>query len=225
MQWPLLEELPDDVRRELLEQVRRRRFDRRQAVFHEGDPSDGMHIVQSGWVAVRLTTPLGDVATSAVVGPGEPLGEQSLVEEGGRRSTSAVTLTAVETLYLSRDTFAGLRARFPSMDRYLVALFDERLRRLSARLVEALYVPAPTRVMRRIADLATTFGPERAIPLTQEDVASLAGTTRPTVNRIIGQAEKAGALRVARGSLFVVDMDLLTKLACSRGEKAGRIWA
>jgi CRP/FNR family transcriptional regulator, cyclic AMP receptor protein len=216
MQWPLLEALGADVRREFLEHVHRRRFDRRQALFHEGDPSDGMHIVQSGWVAVRLTTPLGDVATSAVVGPTEPLGEQSLVEEGGRRSTSAITLTAVETLYLSRETFNELRARHPSVDRYLVALFDERLRRLSARLVEALYVPAPTRVMRRIAEMAETFGDDRAIPLTQEDVANLAGTTRPTVNRVIRQAENAGALRLGRGSLFIVDKDLVTRLAHGR---------
>jgi CRP/FNR family transcriptional regulator, cyclic AMP receptor protein len=216
MQWPLLEELGDDVKREFLEQVRRRRFDRRQALFHEGDPSDGMHIVESGWVAVRLTTPLGDVATAAVVGPGEPLGEQSLVEEGGRRSTSAITLTATETLYISRAAFNEFRSRHPSIDRYLVALFDERLRRLSARLVEALYVPAPTRVMRRIAEMADTFGADRAIPLTQEDVASLAGTTRPTVNRVMGEAEKAGALRVARGSLSIVDKDLVTRMAHNR---------
>src|SRR5580704_1906376 len=212
MQWPLLEGLEAEVRRDILKETQRRRFDKRQTLFHEGDPSDGMHLIQSGWVAVRLTTPLGDVATVAVLGPHEPLGEQSLVEDGGRRSTSAVTLTPVETLYLSREIYETLRRRHPSVDRFLATLFDERLRRVSARLVEALYVPAPTRVMRRIAELADTFGPDTAIPLTQEDLASLAGTTRPTVNRIIRQAEKAGAVHAERGQLFVVDRDAIAKL-------------
>jgi CRP/FNR family cyclic AMP-dependent transcriptional regulator len=212
VQWPLLEGLDPGVGRDILHETQRRRFGKRQTLFHEGDPSDGMHLIQSGWVAVRLTTPLGDVATVAVLGPHEPLGEQSLVEDGGRRSTSAVTLTPVETLYLSREIFETLRRRHPSVDRFLATLFDERLRRVSARLVEALYVPAPTRVMRRIAELADTFGPEAAIPLTQEDLASLAGTTRPTVNRVIRQAEKVGALRAARGQLFVLDGDHVAKL-------------
>jgi CRP-like cAMP-binding protein len=171
-----------------------------------------MYLVQAGWVAVRLTTPLGDVATVAVVGPREPLGEQSLVEDDGRRSTSAVTLTAVDTLYLSREVFDDLRLRHPAIDRFLATLFDDRLRRMSARLVEALYVPAPARVMRRIAELAETFGPDAAIPLTQEELASLAGTTRPTVNRAIRQAEESGALRSTRGRLYVLNKDRVSKL-------------
>lgn len=212
MKWPLLEGLDPEVRTDILGVSQRRRFARRETLFHEGDPSGGMHLIQSGWVAIRLTTPLGDVATVAVIGPLEPLGEQSLVEDEGRRSTSAVTITAVDTLYLSRETFDDLRRRHPSVDRFLATLFDDRLRRMSARLVEALYVPAPTRVMRRIAELAETFGPDAAIPLTQEELASLAGTTRPTVNRIIRQAEKDGAIRAERGQLFVLDRDVIAKL-------------
>ncbi len=212
MEWPLLRDLNDEVRRAFLRQTQRRRFDRRQVVFHEGDLSDGMYLIESGWLAVRLTTPLGDVATLAVVGPLEPLGEQSLVEDGGRRSTSAVTLTAVDSIYFSRETFDELRQLHPSIERFLSTLFDDRLRRISARLVEALYLPAPTRVMRRIAELADLFGPDRAIPLTQEDLASLAGTTRPTVNRLLREAEKAGAVRAQRGHLVVLDRDIIARL-------------
>jgi CRP/FNR family transcriptional regulator, cyclic AMP receptor protein len=212
MESQLLDAVDEGVRRDVLRQAQRRRFDRRQVLFHEGDPSGGMHLIQSGWVAVRLTTPLGDVATVAVIGPREPLGEQSLIEDDGRRSTSAVGLTAVETLYLSREIFDDLRRHHPSVDRFLASMFNDRLQRVSARLVEALYVPAPDRVLRRIAELAETFGPDSDIPLTQEDLASLAGTTRPTVNRVVRRAEKAGAVRASRGSLCVLDRELLPRL-------------
>lgn len=212
MESRLLDAVDEGVRRDVVRQAQRRRFDRRQVLFHEGDPSGGMYLIQSGWVAVRLTTPLGDVATVAVIGPHEPLGEQSLVEDDGRRSTAAVSLTTVETLYLSREIFDDLRRHHPSVDRFLATLFNDRLKRVSTRLVEALYVAAPDRVLRRIAELADTFGPEGTIPLTQEDLASLAGTTRPTVNRVIRQAEKAGAVHATRGNLCVVDKELLTSL-------------
>ena len=122
-----------------------------------------------------------------------------------------MALTAVETLFLSRVAFDALREHDPSVDRFLAALFDDRLRRVTARLVEALYVPAPKRALRRIADLARQFGRDE-IPLTQEDIASLAGTTRPTVNRALGEAEDLGAVALSRGRVRVINEGTLASL-------------
>jgi CRP/FNR family cyclic AMP-dependent transcriptional regulator len=119
----------------------------------------------------------------------------------------------VGTHYLSREVFDYLRRQHPSVDRFLASLFDERLRRASARLVEALYVPAPQRVMRRVAALAEMFDPDGVIPLTQEDLASLAGTTRPTVNRVLRQAEQVGAIRLSRSSIQILDAVAVSALA------------
>ena len=95
----LLDSLDAELRREVVRSARRRRFDRRQHLFYEGDPSDGMHLIEAGWVAVRAAGPLGDSVTLAVLGRGEPLGEQSLIRDGAPRSASALALTQVETLY------------------------------------------------------------------------------------------------------------------------------
>ena len=87
MHFNLFAGVSAETTEEVLAQTRRLRFGRGAILFHEADPSDGMHLVASGWVAVRLTTPMGDVATVAVVGADEPLGEQSLMgqEAGARR--------------------------------------------------------------------------------------------------------------------------------------------
>jgi len=50
MDWPLLQGVDDEVRRAFLGQTQRRRFARRQALFHEGDLSDGMYLIELGWV-------------------------------------------------------------------------------------------------------------------------------------------------------------------------------
>ena len=67
-------------------------------------------------------------------------------------------------------------------------LLGARIRRLNERLFEGLYVPADTRVMRRLFDVAELYG--YAIPLTQDDLAGLAGTRRATVNRVLRREEK-----------------------------------
>src|SRR4051794_39845070 len=73
--WPLLRSLSDDERRRVLSTARRRRFARREVLFHEEDRGDTLHLIDKGRVAVRITTPLGDAAIVGVLGRGDVVGE------------------------------------------------------------------------------------------------------------------------------------------------------
>src|SRR3954466_12470960 len=97
MQWRLLEGVPHEHMRELLQIARRRTFARNEVVFHRDDPGDSLHLVSKGRFAIRVMTPLGDVATIAVRGPGESFGEMALVAAAARRSASVAALEDAET--------------------------------------------------------------------------------------------------------------------------------
>lgn len=187
-----------------------RHFGRRQPLFHHGDLADGMYLISSGRVVVRISAPSGAEASLTVIGPGHPVGEQSLLFEGGRRSASALALEPVEALFLSRAEFDRWREADPSVDRLMLRILAARVVRLTDQLVEALFVPAPLRVLRRIVDAASLFG-DGVIPLTQEEVATMAGTTRPTVNRTLRAAHDAGMLRLSRGRVVVTDIAALRR--------------
>jgi CRP/FNR family cyclic AMP-dependent transcriptional regulator len=204
----LLDLLSDDDRRRLLATARRRRFKRGEVVFHEGDLGESLHIVVKGHVAIRTTTPMGDVAMLTVVGPGECFGEQALLSPDSRRTASAVSVEGAETQSITAEQFEELRADHPAVDRFLVQVMSAQVRRLSEHLLEALYVPADTRVLRRVLSLAALFGTDGelgGIPLTQDDIASMAGTSRPTANRVLRAAEDDGLLAVSRGRVEVLD--------------------
>lgn len=216
MAWPFLEGVPEEDRRRLLAATTRRRFARREVLFHEGDPGDTVHLVDRGRVAVRVTTPRGDVATLRVRGAGEVIGELALLHDASRRTATVVALERTETLTLHRDAFGDLRRRHPSVDDFLVSVLADEVRRLSSLLVEALYVPVETRVVRRLVDLAGDYTSGEAaaeIPLTQEDLASLAGTSRATVNKVLGGLERDGVVTGARGRITVRDLEALRRRA------------
>jgi CRP/FNR family cyclic AMP-dependent transcriptional regulator len=209
VEWDLLKGVPEDRVRELLASSRRRRFARREVLFHAGDPAASVHLVAKGRLAIRVTTPLGDVATLNVVVAGDVLGEMAVLAPGGVRSATAIALEPTETLMIDALAFAELRRSEPQFTEALVELLANRVRQLNERLLEALYVPADTRLLRRVAELAQLYGTD--IPLTQEDLAGLAGATRATVNRVLRREEKDGTLVLGRGRVTVVDQQALAR--------------
>ena len=211
MEWKLLSGLPPEDVRRVLAQARRRRFGRGEILFHEGDPAASLHLIASGRLAVRVTTPLGDIATVEIVTSGGVVGELALVGPTGMRNATVVALEPTESLSLDAATFAAVRDEHPAVAEVLVHLLAARVRHLTDRLVEAWFVPADTRVLRRVLELTDIYG-ER-IPLTQEDVAGLAGTTRSTVNRVLRREEQAGTVELGRGRVKVLDRETLARSA------------
>ncbi len=204
----LLDVLPATERQAVRSLMVRRTYRRDEVLFHEGDPGDQLLVIEKGRVAIRITTSLGDVATVTILGRGDVFGEQALLDGDSRRTATAVALEPVEVRALHRDRFADLRQRYPSVDRMLVELLAGQVRRLSGSLVEALYLPVERRVLRRLAELTDLYDEGEfpvIIPLRQDDVASLVGTTRPTVNRVLQSLVEDGLLRLSRGRIEVCD--------------------
>lgn len=213
----LLAGLPaEDVRR-VLSRCRRRRFARGEVLFHEGDPADALHLVAVGRVAIRVTTALGETATIDITTPGDVVGEQALIPPTAPRGATAVALEPTETLALTSRDFAELRAAHPSVDDVLLGVMVRRHRAVTGRLVEALYVKAEVRVLRRLLDVAATYpaGPhgEVVVALTQEDLAGLAGTTRESVNRVLRKEVELGSLELSRGKVTLLDRRAVARRA------------
>jgi CRP-like cAMP-binding protein len=199
--------LPREELSRLVAAARRRTFERNEVVFHRGDPGDSLHLIAKGRFAVRITTQLGETATLAVLTPGEVFGEIALLSGDTRRSATVVALEPAETYAVHATDVERLRHEHPGVNDVLIAILGERVRRVNERLVEALFLPADIRVLRRICDLALLYGhggEASVIPLTQEDVAELAGTSRATVNRVLREEERRGTLALRRGRVEIL---------------------
>lgn len=211
MRWALLDGVPEADVQLLLSVARRRKFARGEVVFHEHDPADTLHLIDKGHFVVRMSTPLGDRATLAVLGPGEMFGELSLLGDAdARRSASVAALGAGETRSVHKIDFDRLRKSNPETAQVLIAILSGQVRRLSRHLLEALYVSADKRVLRRLVEIAAIFD-GGVVPLTQEDLASLAGTSRATVNRVLREEEARGSIALGRGRTTVLDPDALMR--------------
>lgn len=214
--WPILAHVPEEDVERLLAIARRRTFGRGEVVFHADDPADTLHLIVRGRFAARVQTPVGDRVILNVLGPGEMFGELALVREGARRSATIESLDEGETRSIHRPDLDRLRAAHRSVDDAVVEILAARVEHLNGRLLEALYIPADTRVLRRLLELARAADPsggEARITLRQDDIASIAGTSRATVNRVLRAEQEAGSVRLERGSVTVIDRDALARRA------------
>jgi CRP-like cAMP-binding protein len=212
----LLEVLGDVDRRSVLSTMTRRSYRKGDTLYFEGDPGDSLHVLQKGHVAVKVSTPYGDVATLTVLGPGESFGELALLAGDSLRTATVVALEPVETKALHRRDFDELRRQHPAVERLLVEALAAQVRRLSGQVLDALYVPADKRVIRRVADLAAAYdvgSPVISVPVRQDDIASMAGTTRPTANRVLMSLQADGLVLLARGRTEVLDLSGLRRRA------------
>lgn len=205
MEWPLLADLPAEDVRELLSIARRRTFGKGEVVFHRDDPAESLHLIVRGRFGARVLTPLGDSVLLDVLGPGQAFGELALLLPGARRSATVSALEDGETRSVFRDDFALLQRSHPGVKDVLLRLLAEQLRRSTDRIVEAHYIDAETRVRRRLRELAEAYG-SGVVPLTQEDLAAMAGTSRATVNRVLREEEKRGTVALQRGRVTIVDL-------------------
>jgi CRP-like cAMP-binding protein len=209
--FPIFLHLSDEEERGVLTLARRRKFARNEVIFREGDPGDTVHLIDRGHVAVRVGTPDGDVATVRVLGPGDLFGELAVLDPGPRMATT-VALDRVETLTMHRDVIEQLRRDHPSVDRVLLHATQQELKRLSLALTEVLYSATPVRVARQLERMAASFSAD-VVPLTQDDLAGLCGTTRQTVNQVLQELQSAGVIALGRARITILDAAALARRA------------
>jgi CRP/FNR family transcriptional regulator, cyclic AMP receptor protein len=139
----------------------------------QGEPCSGLWMVESGALQATLVTSEGRQLTLDVLGPNEAVGEP-----GG--APASYTVRALRPTRLR-----------PVADATGLAILAERARRASTLAGDLAWLDVETRIERRLQDLAARFGRPGVggtlitLRLTQDDIASLAGTTRESANRAI----------------------------------------
>lgn len=224
VEFPLLASLPESLQQRVVAAARRRRFDRREVVVHEGDLADSLHLVRSGRLAAQVATPHGQLATLTVIGPGEYFGEISLLNHRQpRRTATIVALETTETLSISRSTFNRLCEEHPDVLHLLTVALAGTVDRLTQRLLETMYDDLDHRVYRQLVVLAEVYADapssnSATIPFTQEVLAEFVGGARPSVNGVLQKLQSRGLVQVHRGKVTVLDRAALTTRLRREGE-------
>jgi CRP/FNR family cyclic AMP-dependent transcriptional regulator len=194
-----------------------RRFATGQVVFTEGEPSDHLYVVRTGRLRVLVTSPRGDELTLSVLGPGDTMGELSIID-GAARSASAEAVEATELLTLPA---ADVRAAFEADPALLLAVAGELagiVRRLTGGTADLVFLDLPRRLAKLIVTESrqTRTGIIRVeVGMSQSGLAARLGVTRQSLNRALSGLTRRGWLSAAGGGYVVHDLAALQRFADS----------
>ncbi|MFO7546260.1 MAG: Crp/Fnr family transcriptional regulator [Trueperaceae bacterium] len=193
------------------------------SVVDAGAPAERLFVLASGRVKLVTATPAGAEHVVDVLGPGDAFGALPLLGAPAN-DVAAVALTSGCLLVTSAEQFASLVTGLPRVALAVLADVSDRLQDAHARLRRASGAPVDARLAAALLTLSARLGEPEAdgrtlgAPLSQEDLAALAGSTLETVNRILSRWRKRGWVRTGRRRVVLRDVAALEAVA--RGDES-----
>lgn len=181
-----------------------------QVLFVKGDPGDALYGLRRGQIRIETGNASGQRLTIEMFGPGDAFGEIALLD-GRPRTADAVAAENSELFVLPRNEFLHYLERDPRLAVRIIELLCGRLRQTNENMEATFFLPLRARLARRLGALAEDFGTE--LHITQEELGTLLGVARESVNRQLQEWRRGGIVQLKRGQIFVVDVRQLAREA------------
>jgi CRP-like cAMP-binding protein len=183
-----------------------REIRRKEVLYLPGDAGDRIYLLKRGVVKISTLTDDGKEIILALLRKGEVFGEESVLEDAPRDHMAEAYEDALICV-VTRQDFMGILRAHPEMAFKVTKLVGFRLRTLRNRVEGLLFKGAPARLAQTLLDLARDHGVKDdhgvllPLRLSQQDLASLIGVTRESVNLALADFSARGLVELEGRSL------------------------
>jgi CRP-like cAMP-binding protein len=182
-----------------------------QTLLLENDESDYMYFITSGLVKIFKRSMNGKQQILNIATVGESLNDVATFD-GGKCAMDMQAMTSVRLYEISKDDMRRLCLEFPRLALNAAGVLAGKVRRDSS-LVEVLsFDQVISRLARLILKQAAAGGGDRLPPFTQQDLASMVGSSRVFVNKSLRIMEENHAIRLERRRIVIIDENALKNM-------------
>jgi CRP/FNR family cyclic AMP-dependent transcriptional regulator len=186
-------------------------------IFAKGSPGQSVIAVLRGSVKISSPSPDGKEIVLNNINAGELFGEIALLD-GGERTADATAVEDCELLVVYRRDFLPLLKRRSDICVMLLEMLCQRLRQTSEQVEDVLFGDLGGRVAKvllRLAQAAQAQGDGSktlVLRVTQQELGSMAGGARESVNRQLQVWQTAGLIKLGKGSISICDVRRLQRM-------------
>jgi len=213
---PLFASLTEKEISALAARAAKKRFQRGELLFGEGDPCAGLFLVVSGKIRIFKLSSSGREQVLAIESPGSSFAELP-VFDGGNYPAAASALEDAETLFISRKDFQNFCRQHPDVALKVIAVVGSRLRRLVGIIEDLSFTTVRQRLITLLLRLAADAGkpPKSGLHLeltkSHQELAADLGTVRELISRNLSRLQAEGLLEVEGRNIIVKDLEGLKR--------------
>lgn len=193
----------------------------RRVLIREGDHTTFVVVLLHGVVKATGMTADGREALLAIRAGGDLVGELAALD-GQPRSATVTAVGTVVARVIKRADFLDCMRRDPTLAQAVDRSLTAKLRIANARRLDFSGCDVPIRLARVLHEVAVTYGEingDRVVinwPLTQTELATLAGAAKPSAQKALRQLREDGIIWTGYRTITVLSLDRLKGLAYSR---------
>ena len=205
---PLFSGLSDAAMERVLQATTRKSYDKDTTVVEENELGETMYMIFAGKVKVTNIGPDGKEVILSVLGPGEFFGEMSLLDREPR-SANVVTMEKTEMILLRRKDFLDILENNTELIAKLLSTISSRLRHANAQIRSLALLDVLGRIARLLLECARKDGRKLVDGSvvfrrpTHQEIASMVGTSRETVSRMIGDLSRDGYIKISGKDIII----------------------
>ena len=213
---PLFSGLSETEMDSLVARAVPRQFRQGEVIFAEGDPCQGLYVIESGTVRIFKTSAGGREQVLTVEGPGSSIAELP-VFDGGTYPASAIAASDAGLLFISKKDFQGLCLQHPDVALKVLRVVGARLRGLVSIIEELSFTTVRRRLLALLLREAcekgkkTMRGIEFTLTTSNQELAFQIGTVRELVSRNLSRLQAAGLLKLDGKRVVIPDLGVLEK--------------
>lgn len=185
-----------------------------QSIFVEGDPCEGLYVIQSGQVKIFKTSPSGREQILTIEEAGRSIAELP-VFDGGDYPASAAAISESTLLLIRKRDFQSLVLEHPEVGLKVLKVVGSRLRTMVNLINELSFSSVRHRLAALLLRLARTEGKKMEdgivfhLPSTNQELAAEVGTVRELVSRNLGRLQTMGIIEVRGKTVTARDLTRL----------------
>ena len=171
--------------------LRRKTFLAGDTIMNVEQMGETVYFILDGAVKIYVRQEDGTDVIISVLGPGDIVGEMSLLDNAGRCANVA-TIEESTLLWMDRSAFHECLRAMPGLTYNLACILTNRLRLANEQIQALATLEVECRVARQLLMFAGQFGTTApngdifiSIRLTQTDIAGLVGASRERINKIM----------------------------------------
>ncbi len=186
----------------------RKVFQPDQMILMEGDPAEGLYVVESGWLKVVKMSVGGREQVLNFLGPNEVFNAVAVFTEMSNQA-SVIALEKSAVWLLDRSSMHDLLNTHPRLAQHVIRDLAGRLQHLVGLVEDLSLRSVEARLARILVEEAGDAAMSRRKWATQIEMAGRLGTVPDVLNRALRKLVEEGVIEVSRHQIRILDLEAL----------------